>query len=192
MSMSDSTRGFGWAGALPAKQGLYDPANERDSCGVGFIINIKGVPSHSILRDSEDLLCNMTHRGATGADERDGDGAGVMVAMPHKFMAKAFGELGCTLPPVGCYAVGNLFMHPDEGIRQASIAAVERIAESLGLRVMAWRSVPTNTEILGPNGLSREPKVMQPLVVAQEMDKRDKQDNDEEQEFQRRLFILRK
>ncbi|KAJ1847468.1 glutamate synthase [NADH], partial [Coemansia sp. RSA 2708] len=170
---------------MPAKQGLYDPANERDACGVGFIINIKGVPSHSILRDSEDLLCNMTHRGATGADERDGDGAGVMSAMPHKFMAKAFGELGCKLPPAGQYATGNLFLHPDESTRQASIATVEQIAGALGLRIAAWRPVPTNSEILGPIGRSREPVVMQPLVVALE-------EQLAEQDFQRRLFILRK
>ncbi|KAJ2169077.1 glutamate synthase [NADH] [Coemansia sp. RSA 562] len=181
---TNSACGYGWAGALPAKQGLYDPANERDSCGVGFIINIKGIPSHSILRDSEDLLCNMTHRGATGADERDGDGAGVMAAIPHKFMTKAFKELGYSLPPAGHYAVGNLFLHPDEKVRQVSIAAVERIAQSLGLQVAAWRLVPTNSEILGPNGRSREPIVMQPLVIAQ--------DQLAEQEFQRRLFVLRK
>ncbi|KAJ2384667.1 glutamate synthase [NADH], partial [Coemansia sp. RSA 2611] len=180
-----SSQGYGWAGAMPAKQGLYDPANERDACGVGFIINIKGVPSHSILRDSEDLLCNMTHRGATGADERDGDGAGVMSAMPHKFMAKAFGELGCKLPPAGQYATGNLFLHPDKPTRQASIATVEQIAGALGLRIAAWRPVPTNSEILGPIGRSREPVVMQPLVVALE-------EQLAEQDFQRRLFILRK
>ncbi|KAJ1866318.1 glutamate synthase [NADH], partial [Coemansia sp. RSA 486] len=104
----DPSGGYGWADALPAKQGLYDPSNERDACGVGFIINIKGHPSHSLLRDSENLLCNMSHRGATGADERDGDGAGVMTSMPHAFMVKAFQALDCNLPPAGQYAVGNV------------------------------------------------------------------------------------
>ncbi|KAJ1862391.1 glutamate synthase [NADH] [Coemansia sp. RSA 989] len=180
-----STQGYGWAGALPPKQGLYDPKNERDSCGVGFIINIKGAASHKILRDSEDLLCNMTHRGATGADERDGDGAGVMTAMPHKFIAKVFEQLGCIVPPAGQYATGNLFLHPDDEKRHADIIMVEKIAESLGLVIAAWRQVPTNSEILGPIGRSREPVVMQPLVVAQG-------EQLDEQDFQRRLFVLRK
>ncbi|KAJ2802811.1 glutamate synthase [NADH] [Coemansia guatemalensis] len=177
--------GYGWADALPQKQGLYDPANERDACGVGFIINIKGAASHSILRDSEDLLCNMSHRGATGADERDGDGAGVMAAMPHKFMVKAFGELGCVPPPPGQYATGNVFTHQDSAVRKQSTDVFDRIAVGLGLHVAAWRRVPANSEILGPIGRSREPVIMQPLVVAMA-------EQLSEADFQRRLFILRK
>ncbi|KAJ1728643.1 glutamate synthase [NADH] [Coemansia biformis] len=177
--------GYGWAGALPQKQGLYDPANEKDACGVGFIINIKGVPSNAILRDSEDLLCNMSHRGATGADVRDGDGAGVMTAMPHKLLAKVFKAVGCALPPAGQYATGNVFMHRDEAVRQQGIRVFERVATGAGLRVAAWRRAPVDSTILGPSGLSREPVVMQPLVVAAA-------DQLAESDFQRRLFVLRK
>ncbi|KAJ1666767.1 glutamate synthase [NADH] [Coemansia sp. RSA 1646] len=177
--------GYGWAGALPAKQGLYDPANERDACGVGFIINIKGAPSHQILRDSEALLCNMSHRGATGADERDGDGAGVMTAMPHKLLAREFKNLGCTLPPEGQYATGNVFLHKDDAIRQESMLMFEKTAQQLGLKTVIWRQVPVGIAILGPNGQSREPVIMQPLVVAIA-------DNLGEPDFQRRLFVLRK
>ncbi|KAJ2887731.1 glutamate synthase [NADH] [Coemansia asiatica] len=181
----NSLSGYGWAESLPAKQGLYDPSNERDACGVGFIINIKGKPSHSILRDSEDLLCNMSHRGATGADERDGDGAGVMTSMPHAFMTKAFQALGCVLPPAGQYAVGNVFLHPDADTRQQSQYIFDHIAGDLGLHTVAWRLVPTNSGILGPSGSSKEPVIMQPLVVAAA-------DDLDESAFQRRLFILRK
>ncbi|KAJ2559274.1 glutamate synthase [NADH] [Coemansia sp. RSA 1933] len=177
--------GYGWAGALPEKQGLYDPANERDACGVGFIIDIKGAASHQLLHDSEDLLCNMSHRGATGADERDGDGAGVMAAMPHKFMTREFKNLGCLLPPEGQYATGNVFLHQDDAIRQESMQVFEKTAQQIGLKTVVWRKVPVGTAILGPNGQMCEPVVMQPLVVAiaEHLDEAD---------FQRRLFVLRK
>ncbi|KAJ2396334.1 glutamate synthase [NADH], partial [Coemansia sp. RSA 2603] len=181
----DSSGGYGWADALPAKQGLYDPANERDACGVGFIVNIKGVRSHKLLRDSEDLLRNMSHRGATGADERDGDGAGVMAALPHEFMVKVFGQLGCTVPEPGEYATGNVFLHPDTDTRQQSQSIFDHLATEVGLQTVGWRAVPTNSSILGPSGQSKEPVIMQPLVVSAG-------DRMEETEFTRRLFMLRK
>ncbi|KAJ1825409.1 glutamate synthase [NADH], partial [Coemansia sp. RSA 2703] len=181
----DSSDGYGWADALPAKQGLYDPANERDACGVGFIVNIKGERSHKLLRDSEDLLRNMSHRGATGADERDGDGAGVMAAMPHEFMVKVFGQLGCTVPKPGKYATGNVFLHPDADTRQQSQSIFDHLATEVGLQTVGWRAVPTNSSILGPSGQSKEPVIMQPLVVSAG-------DRMEEAEFTRRLFMLRK
>ncbi|KAJ2825297.1 glutamate synthase [NADH], partial [Coemansia furcata] len=172
--------GYGWANAMPAKQGLYDPANERDACGVGFIINIKGKASHAILRDSENLLCNMSHRGATGADSRDGDGAGVMAAMPHALLSREFLALGCTLPPPGQYATGNVFVDPEN---DESMGHFESIAEELGLHVVAWRRVPVNSEILGPASLSKEPRVVQPLVVG---------DWEGERKLKRQLFVLKK
>ncbi|KAJ2017830.1 glutamate synthase [NADH], partial [Coemansia sp. S680] len=179
LSMAFSKKGYDWADAMPAKQGLYDPSNERDACGVGFIINIKGQASHKILRDSENLLCNMSHRGATGADTRDGDGAGVMTAMPHQLLSREFHSLGCKLPPLGQYSTGNLFVQPgDQCMNQ-----FDSIAEQLGLHVVAWRKVPVNSEILGPASHSKEPVVMQPLVVG---------DWQEERKFQRQLFILKK
>ncbi|KAJ2415214.1 glutamate synthase [NADH] [Coemansia sp. RSA 2530] len=178
--MDSPSNGYGWAGALPAKQGLYDPTNERDACGVGFIINIKGQASHKILRDSENLLCNMSHRGATGADSRDGDGAGVMLSMPHRLLSREFLALGCTLPPPGQYSTGNIFTDPNNS---ECMAHFDAIAEQLGLRVVAWRRVPVNSEILGPTSRSREPAIMQPLVVG---------DWWEERRFQRQLFVLKK
>ncbi|EFW98823.1 glutamate synthase [Grosmannia clavigera kw1407] len=157
-----------WAGALPVKQGLYDPSFEKDACGVGFACNIKGVASHKIVSDARNLLCNMTHRGAVGSDARDGDGAGVMTSIPHKFFVKNFGrDANIELPPPGQYAVGNLFFKPDPETLQESKRQLEDIAESLGLRVLGWREPPVDSSLLGPAAASREPIILQPFVVLQ-------------------------
>ena len=96
--------------------GLFDPAHEKDSCGVGFIADIKGRKSHKIVEDALTILLNLEHRGAVGADPRAGDGAGILVQIPHKFFAKKARELGFTLPAPGHYAVGSLFMPHDAGM----------------------------------------------------------------------------
>src|SRR5258707_15429539 len=95
-------------------QGLYDPALEKDSCGVGFIADIKGRKSHKLIEDALAILCNLEHRGAVGADPRAGDGAGILVQTPHKFFAKKADRLGFRLPKAGEYAVGALFMPRDQ------------------------------------------------------------------------------
>ncbi|KAI0025752.1 glutamate synthase [Xylariomycetidae sp. FL0641] len=155
-----------WAGALPVKQGLYDPEYEKDACGVGFACHIKGKASHKIVSDARNLLCNMTHRGAVGSDARDGDGAGVMTSIPHRFFVKNFEmEQNIVLPPPGQYAVGNLFFKPDEETLQESKRQLEDIAESLGLRVLGWREPPVDSTLLGPAAASREPFILQPFVV---------------------------
>src|SRR5579871_2231729 len=104
----------------PAAEGLYDPALEKDSCGVGFIANIKGRKSHQIVSDALQILCNLEHRGAVGADPRAGDGAGILLQIPHAFFARKAKELGFTLPAPGHYAVGALFM-PHDAEWRASI-----------------------------------------------------------------------
>src|SRR6187455_1220954 len=98
---------------VPAAQGLYDPALDKDSCGVGFIADIKGRKSHKIVEDALTILLNLEHRGAVGADPRAGDGAGILVQIPHAFFAKAADKLGFKLPAAGQYAVGQLFMPTD-------------------------------------------------------------------------------
>ncbi|KAK2682549.1 hypothetical protein RAB80_000495 [Fusarium oxysporum f. sp. vasinfectum] len=188
-----------WAGALPVKQGLYDPSYEKDACGVGFACHIKGKPSHKIVSDARNLLCNMTHRGAVGSDARDGDGAGVMTSIPHRFFIKNFEkEEDIKLPPLGQYAVGNLFFKPDEETLQESKRQLEDVAESLGLRVLGWRRPPVDSTLLGPAAKSREPIIAQPFVVlasaygtgnAPEMTDPEKFD---ERLFERQLYILRK
>jgi len=156
-----------WAGSMPANQGLYLNENEKDSCGVGFICHIKGEPSHRIVSDARQLLCAMTHRGATGADSRDGDGAGVMTAIPHHFFKReAERDIGCTLPEPGEYAVGNVFFKANDPVQLQSHQAIfSKIAIDLGLRVLGWREVPTDGTILGPAASSKEPAILQPFVV---------------------------
>jgi len=188
-----------WAGALPVKQGLYDPELEKDACGVGFACHIKGKASHKIVSDARNLLCNMTHRGAVGSDARDGDGAGVMTSIPHKFFIKNFErEEGIKLPPPGQYAVGNLFFKPDEETLQESKRQLEEIAEILGLRVLGWRRPPVDSSLLGPAALSREPIILQPFVVpvsaygpGNAPENTDPETFDE-RTFEKQLYILRK
>ncbi|KAJ5156486.1 hypothetical protein N7492_009289 [Penicillium capsulatum] len=173
-------QGYGWANTLPERQGLYDPEYEKDAC-------------------ARNLLCNMTHRGAVGSDARDGDGAGVMTSIPHKFFIKNFArEVGVDLPPLGQYAVGNLFFKPDDEALKQSIASFEELATSLGLRVLGWREVPRDSTILGPAALSREPVIMQPFVVLKSAygdgNKPEITDTDkfDERTFELQLYVLRK
>ncbi|GAA5828058.1 hypothetical protein JCM11251_005714 [Rhodosporidiobolus azoricus] len=196
---------------LPAKQGLYNPEEEKDSCGVGFVAHIKGKASHKIVSNAKNLLCNMTHRGATGADSRDGDGAGLMVALPHAFFVQeGERELGVKLPAAGEYAVGNVFFRKpvleDGSARQdwdrdedleAQQATFASLADALGLRVLGWRLVPTDGSILGPAALSREPIILQPFVVSKkhygaESKECTGEGEFDEKEFERALYVLRK
>ncbi|CAK3977868.1 glutamate synthase [NADPH] [Lecanosticta acicola] len=188
-----------WAGALPLKQGLYDPELEKDACGVGFAAHIKGKASHKIVTDARNLLCNMTHRGAVGSDARDGDGAGVMTSIPHKFFVKNFEkEQGIKLPEPGKYAAGNVFFKPEEETLKETLDKFEEIANELDLRVLGWREVPKDSSLLGPAAKSREPIILQPFVVLKSIygdgkePKPDFNDKYNEQAFERQLFVLRK
>ncbi|KAL9939920.1 hypothetical protein V8E36_000625 [Tilletia maclaganii] len=188
-----------WAGSLPAAQGLYDPENEKDACGVGFMCHIKGKPSHKIVTDARNVLCNMTHRGAVGADARDGDGAGAMTGIPDSFfrfeVEQAF---GVQLPEVGQYAVGNIFFDRDETNRKAHIQKFTSIASELGLRVLGWREVPVDNSFLGPAALSKEPKVLQPFVLlkdhfgSQSTSSEGRNKCFDPRFFGRQLYVLRK
>ncbi|KAJ9666072.1 glutamate synthase [NADH] [Coniosporium apollinis] len=195
----DTPENKSWAGALPLKQGLYDPELEKDACGVGFAAHIKGKASHKIISDAKSLLCNMTHRGAVGSDARDGDGAGVMTSIPHKFFLKNFErEQGIKLPPQGQYAAGNLFFKPDTEVLKDTIATFEETADSLDLRVLGWREVPKDSTLLGPAALSREPIILQPFVVLKSAYGDGNAPKDtfaeeyDEARFERQLYVLRK
>ncbi|KAI9316069.1 hypothetical protein BX666DRAFT_2028300 [Dichotomocladium elegans] len=172
-----------WAEAIPPAQGLYDPSYEKDACGVGFTVHIKGRRSHRILSDANNILCNMTHRGASGADVRDGDGAGVMTGIPDEFFRiETARELAIELPPEGEYAVGNIFMKDDA--KSETKEVFESIADALNLKVLGWRSVPRDSSILGPAARSKEPVIEQPFVVAkQPMNGK---------AFEKQLYVLRK
>ena len=165
--------------------GLFDPAQEKDSCGVGFIADIKGRKSHKIVEDALTILVNLEHRGAVGADPRAGDGAGILVQMPHKFFAKKAAELGFTLPEPGHYGVGALFMPHDEAWRRDVMESYAEIAEKEGMKLLGWRNVPTDNSTLGVSVKPTEPSNMQVFIARNPKVA-------SEDEFERRLYILRK
>jgi glutamate synthase (NADPH/NADH) large chain len=166
-------------------RGLYDPAYDKDSCGVGFIADIKGRKSHQIVKDALTILLNLEHRGAVGADPRAGDGAGILVQIPHKFFAKKAAELGFALPPPGEYAVGVLFMPHEEAWRRdiRDIFAEEITRE--GMQLIGWRDIPTDNSTLGESVKPTEPRHQQVFIG------KGSRTIDADQ-FERRLYILRK
>ena len=141
----------------------------------------------------------MTHRGAVGSDARDGDGAGVMTSIPHKFFVKNFArDAGLVLPPQGQYAAGNLFFKPEADVLADSTRIFEEVAASLGLRVLGWREVPRDSSLLGPAALSREPSILQPFVVLRaaygdgSKPTVTEPEAFDERTFERQLYVLRK
>jgi glutamate synthase (NADPH/NADH) len=139
----------------------------------------------------------MTHRGAVGADARDGDGAGVMTSIPHAFMQREFEfDQNFKLPPPGQYAVGNLFFSADAQVRAESQATFDSIAKVVGLRVLGWRKVPRDSTILGPAALSKEPYILQPVVVLEAAygsgNSPENTEDFDEKYFERQLYVLRK
>jgi glutamate synthase domain-containing protein 2/glutamate synthase domain-containing protein 1/glutamate synthase domain-containing protein 3 len=190
--MSERKRNAAFAGrgstadpGTPFAQGLYDPALDKDSCGVGFIADIKGRKSHQLIEDGLRILCNLEHRGAVGADPRMGDGAGILVQIPHKFFAKKTAELGFKLPAAGDYAVGYLFMPQDPNWRQIIRDIYAEVIAREKLTLLGWRDVPTDNSTLGESVKPTEPKHMQVFIG------RGKKKMSED-EFERRLYILRK
>jgi glutamate synthase (NADPH/NADH) large chain len=165
--------------------GLFDPALEKDSCGVGFIADIKGRKSHKIVEDALTILVNLEHRGAVGADPRAGDGAGILVQIPHKFLAKQARALGIELPQPGHYAVGALFMPHDKAWRQEIMDTYAAIAAQDGMKVLGWRNVPTDNSTLGESVKPTEPVHMQVFIARNPK-------LTSEDDFERRLYILRK
>src|SRR6267142_5126956 len=169
----------------PPAEGLYDPSLEKDSCGVGFIANIKGKKSHQIVDDAINILCNLEHRGAVGADPRAGDGAGILVQIPHGFFARKAAEIGFQLPQPGEYAIGALFMPRDTAWRNVIKSIIADQIREEGLMLLGWRNVPTDNSSLGETVKPTEPSHMQVFIGRNGGAKTD-------DEFERRLYILRK
>src|ERR1700733_10000725 len=165
--------------------GLFDPTLEKASCGVGFIADIKGRKSHKIVEDALTILLNLEHRGAVGAHPRPGDGAGILIQIPNKFLAKKAAELGFTLPEPGHYAVGALFMPHDEAWRKDVMESYVEVAEKEGMKILGWRNVPTDNSTLGVSVKPTEPWNMQVFIARNPKIA-------SEDEFERRLYILRK
>ncbi|MGE5157495.1 MAG: glutamate synthase large subunit [Gemmatimonas sp.] len=169
----------------PAAEGLYDLSLEKDSCGVGFIANIKGDKSHQIVSDALSILCNLEHRGAVGADPRAGDGAGILVQIPHAFFKRKAAELGFALPDPGQYAIGALFMPKDAAWRKVIQSIIADQIKDEGLTLLGWRNVPTDNSSLGETVKPTEPTHMQVFIGRNGAAKTD-------EEFERKLYILRK
>jgi glutamate synthase (NADPH/NADH) large chain len=169
----------------PARQGLYDPANEHDACGLGFIAHIKGQKSHAIVDQALSILVNLTHRGATGADPLQGDGAGILIQLPDAFLRRACGRQGLTLPAVGQYGVGMVFLPKEPASRMACEQEIERAVAGEGQILLGWRDVPTDN-----SGLSERTKEVEP-IIRQVFIARGSNDMDQDA-LERKLYIIRK
>ncbi|MDM8559297.1 glutamate synthase large subunit [Candidatus Parabeggiatoa sp. HSG14] len=173
-------------GALPPEQGLYDPQNEHDACGVGFIVHIKGEKRHEIINQGLEILKNITHRGAVGADPLAGDGAGILIQVPDTFLREICKtSFDTSLPPSGEYGVGMVFLPRDAETRAACEKLMAEVITTEGQTVLGWRDVPTNNEGLGFDVKAIEPVIRQVLIG--------RGDNCADQDaFERKLFVIRK
>ncbi len=172
---------------MPPKQGLYDPQYEHDSCGVGFVANIKGVRSRQIIDDADRILRHLIHRGATGCEANTGDGAGMLTGLPHELLRKlAQSDLRVELPEPGYYGVGNVFLPRDSGERQACKETVNRLIVEQGQQLLGWRPLPTRADSadIGPSARAAEPMMEQLYIgAAPGLDP---------EAFDRQLFVIRK
>ncbi|MFO7725503.1 MAG: glutamate synthase large subunit, partial [Oceanipulchritudo sp.] len=180
--MPDNTKTpLGW----PRKQGLWEPAMEKDSCGVGFIAHLKGKRSHSIIQKTLTMNTQMIHRGASGSEPETGDGAGIFIQMPDKFLRKVMAKKGVDLPPEGAYGAGLVFVSPTTSEREATMQLFEHIIREEGQRFLGWRTVPVKSEILGKTSGRYEPMIKQVFIQRSP-------DITDPMEFERKLYVIRK
>jgi len=167
---------------LPPPQGLYDPALERDACGIGFVVSIQAEASHDIVAKGLEILMNLAHRGASGCDPETGDGAGILIQIPHKFFAKQ--ALGFALPAPGGYGVAMCFLPVERQQRLECEGLVERLTREEGLEVLGWRDTPLNTNAIGRIARASQPYIEQFFAARPaEMS---------EDQFERKLYVVRK
>ena len=170
-----------------SKQGLYDPRNEHDACGVGFVCHVKGVKSHLIIKQGLSILTNLSHRGAVGSDPLAGDGAGILIQVPDEFLRSAcqLPETDIALPPIGKYGVGMVFLPQEPNAIKACKAIFAQFIQAEGQTLLGWRDVPVNNQSLGESVKRNEPVISQVFVgcgdgvVNQDV-------------FERKLFVIRK
>jgi glutamate synthase (ferredoxin) len=170
---------------LPKKQGLYDPWFEHDACGVGFVVDIKGRKSNQILKDALRVLKNLDHRGACGCEANTGDGAGVLIQMPHGYFKEVCGKARISLPGPGEYGSGLIFLPRDRIKRRRLEERFEQIVQSEGQVFLGWRTVPTNDSMLGETARSCEPMIRQVFIGRDPA-------NADPMAFERKLYVLRK
>jgi glutamate synthase (NADPH) large chain len=163
---------------------LYDPRNEHDACGIGFIVNVNAERSHETIMKGIQILVNLAHRGASGSDPKTGDGAGITIQIPHKFFVKECGKLGLTLPPEGEYGVGMLFLPVEPQPRFECEAIIERIVQEEGLSMVGWRDTPLDADAIGRVARVSQPYIEQVFIRTAPGMTPD--------EFERKLYIVRK
>ncbi|HEX4996821.1 MAG TPA: glutamate synthase central domain-containing protein, partial [Terriglobia bacterium] len=170
---------------LPEKQGLYDPQFEHDSCGVGFVANVSGKKSSAIIRQALQILINLEHRGAKGAEVNTGDGAGILLQVPHDFLKREATKVGITLPEPGRYGVGMVQLPTEEASRRACERLFESAVQNAGQILLGWRDVPTDNTLLGDTAKSVEPAVRQIFIGAGA-------GAPTAEAFERKLYLIRK
>ncbi|MGA7414657.1 MAG: glutamate synthase subunit alpha, partial [Bryobacteraceae bacterium] len=169
---------------LPPAQGLYDPRNEHDACGIGFVVNINGERSHDIVQKGLQILLNLRHRGACGCDPETGDGAGILIQIPHQFFARECAALGFPLPGAGEYGVAMCFLPVELQQRLTCEGLLERITREEGLTVLGWRDMPVQANAIGRVARASQPYIEQFFVA--------KPSGLSQDDFERRLYIVKK
>jgi glutamate synthase (NADPH/NADH) large chain len=169
---------------LPPPQGLYHPQNERDACGIGFVASIKGERSHDIITKGIQVLINLTHRGASGCDPETGDGAGVLIQIPHRFFARECAKLGFTLPGPGEYGVGMVFFPVEKHERLQCEGILESAVREEGLSVLGWRDMPVDATAIGRVARASQPYIEQMFIG--------RPAGMDEDAFERKLYVVRK
>ena len=170
----------------PSKMGLYDPQFEKDSCGVGLVANIKGIPSREIMEDAYIINSRMDHRGGCGFEENTGDGAGILMALPDKFFQEEAKKLNFVLPKKDFYAVGNMFLPQQKKYRQKCKTLIEQVLKTEKLKFIGWREVPIDADKadVGPASRDAQPFIEQLFVGASR--------NQSPEDFEKMLFLARK
>jgi glutamate synthase (ferredoxin) len=171
---------------IPPPQGLYHPGNEHDACGIGLVANIRGERSHEIIRKGLEVLINLTHRGAAGCDPETGDGAGILIQVPHEFFVRECADLGMQLPERGAYGVAMCFLPVEKHSRLQCEGIFERIAQEEGLTVLGWRDTPVNGDAIGREARRSQPYIEQLFVS------RPANSTMDEDAFERLLYRIRR
>ena len=185
---SEYSRSKTEVGITPRAEGLYDPRFEHDSCGVGFVVNIKGKRSHKLIKQAFEVALNLLHRGACGCEVNTGDGAGLLIQLPHKFLARVVTDSGFDLPEPGTYGVGMVFLPRNENQRRQIEELFSNIVTEEGQRILGWRDVPTDDTHLGATARSGEPIIRQ-IFIGRSTSLEG--GTDEHAHFERKLYVIR-
>jgi glutamate synthase (NADPH/NADH) large chain len=168
-----------------SQQGLYRPEFEHDSCGTGFITNINGHKSYQIIDDALTMLENMEHRGACGCDPESGDGAGILIQLPHEFFMEECSDLEISLPEPGEYGVGMIFFPKESSLKKACKVVIDNAIEKLGLHTLGYRKITTNSSAIGETARKAEPNVEQIFILRPH-------NITNTDDFERKLYVLRR